>query len=371
MNFPTLYARTSTGAVQTWRMERDGDKYRSISGQKNGQKVESEWTTAKPKNVGKSNATTAEEQAENEIKNKYKKQLSQGGYWEKEEDIDKFRYFEPQLAHKWEDYSDKIDWITGAFVSPKLDGLRCIITKDGCFSRQGKKFASFPHIFKKLEPQFKQNPSLILDGEIYTHKFKSDFNKIISLAKKSKPTEEDFIESEKYLQYWIFDMPSLDEPYYKRYSAIKDLVFQNFYKDPHIILCGHKVVHSLEELRAAFDDYILNGFEGLMVNVYDGEYEQKRSKNILKYKEFIDEEFEILSIREGDGNRSGMFGAAMLKTKDGKTFESNARGNEDFYRSLLRDKDELVGKFATVRYQNLTPDGIPRFPVVVAIRDYD
>jgi DNA ligase-1 len=106
------------------------------------------------------------------------------------------------------------------------------------------------------------------------------------------------------------------------------------------------------------------GFEGLMLNTYDGEYENKRSKNILKYKKFQDNEYEIIDIVEGCGNRTGMFGYAVLKIED-KTFRANARGNEDFYKNLLKDKNKYIGKKATVRYQNLTPEGIPRFPVIV------
>jgi DNA ligase 1 len=369
--YDKLYARSNTGKVLIWWMERTEEKYRACHGLKDGEIVESEWTVAKPKNVGKRNETDGAGQAHLEILAKYKKQKEQGGYWDKESDIDKSAFFQPQLAHKWEDYQDEINWEKGIFVSPKLDGLRCIITKAGAFSRNGKKFVSFPHIIEKLKPIFVANPELILDGEIYCHEFKQDFNKIISLAKKTKPTVEDLQESERFLQYWIFDMPSIEGGFSERFKAIKDLANTHFRKDKHIVVCPHKLVFSIEDFKVAFHDYILEGFEGLMANVYDGEYEQKRSKNILKYKEFIDEEFEILDIVEGEGNRSGMFGRAILKLKDGKTFESNARGNESFYKELLEKKNEFIGKMVTVRYQNLTPDGVPRFPVIVGIRDYE
>jgi DNA ligase-1 len=100
-------------------------------------------------------------------------------------------------------------------------------------------------------------------------------------------------------------------------------------------------------------------------------YENKRSKFLLKRKEFVDDEFKILEITEGKGNRSGMFGRARLVTSSGIEFEANARGNEQFYIDLLKNKKNYIGEMATVRYQNMTPDGKPRFGVIVAIRNYD
>lgn len=370
-SLPVLYARSNTGKVLEWQMEiLPGGKYRTISGQQDGQKVTTETTQAKGKNIGKVNETSPEEQAIAEVEAKYKKQQEQGGYWPEISQIDGNKFFQPQLAHKWEQYGDKADWSRGVYVSSKLDGLRCIITKKGCFSRNGKEFVAFPHIYRKFAALFAANPNYIFDGEIYTHEFKSDFNKIISLAKKSKPTSEDLLESEKYLQYWVFDIPSVPGGYHERYKEMQKIFAQNFKGDKSIILCEHKLVKSEDELKAAFNDYILNGFEGLMANSYEGEYEQKRSKNILKYKEFIDGEFEILDIIEGDGNRGGMFGRALLKIGE-KTFFSNARGDENHYRELLKNKDEIIGKMATVRYQNLSPDGIPRFPVIISVRNYE
>lgn len=366
--YPTLYAKSNTGKVLEWFVEQENEKFRVCSGQKTGKKVYSEFTTCEGKNIGKANETLPKDQCEKEIAAIYKKQKEQKNYWESEKDIDKTNYFEVQLAHKWEQYGCDADWSSGIYVSPKLDGLRVVLTKDGAFSRNGKKFISFPHIFNKLKPFFDKNPDLVFDGECYTNRLSNDFNKIISLAKQQKPTAEDLKESEKYLQYWIFDFPSCPGGYHERYTELKGFINKNFKKDDHIILVEHELIFSEEELKQKFGEYIEAGYEGIMVNSYSGKYEQKRSKNILKYKEFIDEEFEILNITEGTGNRAGMFGRATLKMKDGKTFDSNARGNQEFYIDLLKNKKNYIGQMATVRYQNLTPDGIPRFPVLVCLR---
>lgn len=370
IKYDTLYSKDSKNKIRIWRMERDGNKYRTISGLQDGEHVVSEFTIATEKNIGKANATTDTEQADIEVMAMYTKKLSEG-YFKSVSDVDNMKYFEPQLAHKWEDYKDDIDWKNGVYVSPKMDGVRAVINKNGAFSRNGKEFKSIPHLLEELKNVFTKIPNLILDGEIYTDKLSNDFNKIISLAKKTKPASKDLEDSKKYLEYWVFDCPSFDGGFNNRYEKLKELFNKHFKNNKFIKLCEHKLIKKEEQIESELHDYINLGFEGLMVNTYDGEYLQKRSKELLKYKLFKDEEFEIVDIIEGIGNRSGMFGRAQLIMENGKLFESNARGSQEFYTRLLKEKSDLIGKMATVRYQNLTPDGIPRFPVIVGIRDYE
>lgn len=368
--YKTLYSRTSTGAIQVWFGEAEEDRYRTVSGQLEGIKTYAEWTTCEGKNIGKSNETRPEEQCVKELEALYTKKLA-ADYFESIEEIDKPRFISPMLAKSYENRKDEIDWTKGVYISPKMDGLRAVITRDGAKSRNGKLFTSFPHILRELEPLFKAFPKFAADGEIYTNKLKTDFNKIISLAKKSKPTEEDFIESEQWLEYHIFDAPMMKGGYHERYTELKALFEKYFKNNKWIKLCPHKLIKSELEVEENLQKYIEEGFEGLMVNLYDGDYEFKRSPFILKYKLFQDFEAEIIDITEGRGNRSGMFGFATLKMDNGKTFDANARGTEAYYTGLLKNKSKYIGQKATVRYQNLTPDGIPRFPVIIGIRDYE
>lgn len=372
LEYPTLYARGETGAVLEWDIIVEGNSFYTISGQQNGKKITSSPTICVPKNTGKQNATTPEQQAIVEAEAKWKKKVK-SGYWEDIKDIDKVAFFQPQLAHKWEDYKDEVDWSNGIYVSPKMDGLRCTISKMGAYSRNGNEFVSFPHILRELAPLLDKYPNLILDGECYCHKLKNDFNKIISLAKKTKPTAEDIVESERHLEYWIFDCPTIDGGYHERYQWLHKNILGTFYKNKWIKLCIHKLIKSPAELENQLAYYLENGFEGLMINTFDGKYEQKRSKNVLKYKLFKDEEFEVIDIVEGIGERAGMFGNAFLRMKNGKTFKSSARGDDNQYKEILRNKKDYIGKSATVRYQNLTPDGVPRFPVIIqwAREEYD
>jgi DNA ligase 1 len=369
-SYKERYCRDSSGNIRVWWMDQDDNKYRMCSGVSGGAIVESNWTSVQGKNIGRANETSPEEQATKEIEARYKKQ-EETGYWENIKDVDKFQYFSPMLAHKWKEHKDKVDWSKGAYISPKMDGVRCILQKNGATSRNGKCFPAFPHILRELKPLFDENPSLILDGECYTHKLRKDFDKIISLAKTLKPTNEDLVESEKYLQFWIFDCPTIEGGFHNRYNTLKELLKP--YKDNKWIkLCEHKLIKSPDDIEPNLQGWLVRGFEGIMINTYDGLYENKRSYNLLKYKQFIDEEFEIVDIEEGVGNRAGIFGKAYLKNSDGKVFKANARGNEEFYARMLKEKKDLIGKLATVRYQNLTPDEkVPRFGVIICIRDYE
>ncbi len=345
-------------------MEQDNEKFRMISGVENGQLVSSDWTTALGKNQGRANETVPTDQASKEIQAKYKKQ-TEDGYFDNIADVDKFQYFHPMLAHKWLDHKAKVNFTEGVWISPKLDGVRCVFTKDGCFSRNGKKYVSFPHIGRELKQLFINDPNLILDGEVYTHSLNSDFEKLISLAKKTKPSPQDIKDAEA-LQYWIFDCPSHPGNFSDRYSYLKRLILDNYKGSKWIRLCIHTLVYSEAEIEKYLQEWLQHGFEGAMINLPNGFYENKRSKNLLKYKLFTDVEAKVVDIVAGIGNRSGMMGYATLQLDNGKTFDSNARGNEDRYKEILRNKKDYIGKTATVLFQNLTGDGIPRFPVIVA-----
>jgi len=366
-----LYKKSSTGATLVWYIEQNEHRYRSVHGQLDGQLITDEYTVCKGKNIGRSNESSPGQQASSEVESKYKKQQAQGGYFLSIKDIGQKLFFAPMLSKQWEDRKDEIDWSKGVYVSPKMDGLRCVITEDGASSRNGKSFVSFRHILRELEPVFKKFPGLILDGEVYTNKLKTDFNKIISLAKKTKPTEEDFIESERWLEYHVFDCPYFEGGYHERYTELQDFFNKHFRDNKWIKLCPHSLIKEEAKIEEFLQRYIEAGYEGLMANTYDGVYEQKRSKNILKHKLFQDCEAEIVDIIAGQGNRSGMFGYAELKLDNGITFDSNARGDEKLYTKILNEKKKYIGKRATVRYQNLTPDGKPRFPVIIDFDRFD
>lgn len=369
MLLETIYKATKGGKVQEWTIEVVNNKYRTISGQTDGKKVVSEWTEVYGKNEGKANATTDNEQALKEAEAKRKLKLERG-YFENIKHISKKQYFEPMLAAKWEDYKDKITY--PIFSQPKLDGIRCIVTKDGMFSRNGKPIISAPHIRESLNDVFENEPDLILDGELYADKFANDFNKIVSLVKKTKPTADDLVESEKNIQYWIYDVPSYDSKFSNRGFELDELFesFESFGK--YCVKVQTTFCNDEDEVMEMYELYVEAGYEGQMLRL-NGMYENKRSKNLLKHKSFIDEEYTILDICEGEGNRAGTAGYMVFETKEGKRFKSNVKGTWEETAEMLKNKKKLIGKEATIKYFNLTPDGIPRFPYVINIgrSDYE
>jgi len=399
MKLPTLYKRTTTGATQSWKIEIEEDKFRTISGQLDGKKITNKWTVCQGKNVGKANATDGAEQALKEAEAKHQKKRDKG-YRLDIDNIDVKKFYVPMLA---QDFKNKLRKQTvmnflgeghremshPIFSQPKLDGIRCIAMREGLFTRTGKPITAVPHIHEALEPFFEKYPNATLDGELYNHAFKDDFNKIIHLVRKQNLTEEHLMESKKMIQYHIYDAPVIagvlkgdkcwtEKDLFSDRTSVLDAQFANLgidgrslHGEPNPLVIVETIeVNSREHLDELYADYVEVGYEGQMIRI-DAPYENKRSQTLLKRKEFVDEEYTILGYEEGIGNRAGTVKSFKFKNKDGRDFSSNVKGTFEYMAELLERGDELVGKQATIKYFNLTPDGIPRFPYVIAIRDYE
>ena len=200
---------------------------------------------------------------------------------------------------------------------------------------------------------------MILDGELYNHELKSDFNKITSLVRKVKPSEEERIECEELVQYHVYDVY---DPSFKEWN------FQERISYVHIMIGGDSCkpvettqAKSQDQLDALYSAYTEHGYEGQMVR-NNTAYENKRSKNLLKRKEFITEEFEVVEVLEGDGNWKG-YAKHFVLTNGDLTFRSGVRGNFETLENLLNNPEQA--QWVTCRYFDLTPDGVPRFPVVI------
>jgi len=353
MKLPKLYSRSSTGKISTWEIEIVGDKYRTISGFEGMKLTLSKWKVCCAKTY-----CTAEEQAMKEAVAMHRKKMETGSF-KNINDIDNETYFEPMLAHDWHKEKHKVKY--PVFSQPKLDGIRCIVRKDGMWSRNGKKIISAPHIYEAMKHLFESNPDLIFDGELYADKFANDFNAICSLVKKTKPTTEDLNDSAKVIQYHIYDLPSHDDVFTERFKALYSMVL------PEVcVVVTTEQVDNINDLLAYYEDYIVAGYEGQMVRLDKG-YENKRSKSLLKHKSFIDEEYTILDVVEGEGNKTGMVGSFVFESKTGKRFNSSPKFNWEECQRMWTERDQLIGKSATVKYFNLTPDGVPRFPYVIKI----
>ena len=363
----TLYKVDTKGKTREWSIEVLGDKYRTISGLVDGEKVTSAWTVAKPKNVGKANETTPEAQAQLEADAEVTKKLEQGGYFEDIADIHEDTYFEPMLAATYEDIKNFDPF--GVYSQPKLDGIRCVTTRKGMFSRNGKEFVSCPHIRNALSEVFRKYPDLVLDGELYNHDLKDDFNEIVSMIKKQKTTPETIEKASRLVQYHVYDAYFPENPnleFANRTEMLRDIIF-TLVPDFAIRFVYTVQVASQEELDEVYSHNMAGGYEGQMIRIAGSKYENKRTKNLIKRKEFEDKEFLILDIMEGEGNWAGYAKSVVVRLEDGTTCASGIRGNQEFLAKLLKGKNEYLGGECTIRYQNRTPDGKLRFPIVTAL----
>lgn len=364
MKLKKLYQRAQKNKINTWEIEVVDNQYRTITGFDGFKLTTSDWKACEAKTY-----CTAEEQAVKEAKALYNKKLELG-YFENINDIDNSTLFKPMLAHKYED----VDITFPCYTQPKLDGIRCIVKADGMWTRNGKKIVSCPHIFEQLEVLFETYPHIIFDGELYNHDFKHDFNKITSLVKKTKPTAEDLKESKQLIQYHIYDLPSSSKCFIDRLEEMLDIIPEvfPFASDLALRYVPTKEVKNQEELDELYHGWMDEGYEGQMVRVSNSFYENKRSKSLLKRKEFEDDEFEILAVYEGNGKLAGRAGTMSFKSKSGYDFTSTINGTQEYLDELWAKREELIGKQATVKYFNLTPETqIPRFPKVISIRDFE
>ena len=348
----TIYKRDSSGNIRVWTAEVEDNKWRTTAGIMGGKLVTSEWTVCTPKSQD-----TAEEQAMFEAKAEHQKKLDRD-YRATIADVDVKRasIIKPMLAHKYE------GWIGPGYVQPKLDGIRCIATKDGLWSRQGKPILGVPHIQEALSPLFDDVPDLIFDGELYNHDLHDDFNTITSVVKKQKPTADDLAKSRDLIQYHVYDLPSQDGSFHARWVALTAMHFEGPLK-----LVDTKFVDSEESLLAEYAYYVKIGYEGQMFR-QDGDYEQKRSKNLLKHKSFKDAEFPISRIIEGIGNWAGYAKAVEfilpndLRLENGERPKAGIKGTREFCRDLLTSQAPENTK---IKFFDYTPAGIPRFPIAI------
>ena len=363
-----LFKRNTDGSIQKWQIFLVGDSYYTVSGKLDMKEVTSAPTKAIGKNTGKANQTSPEQQAALEVAAHYKKKL-ESGYVENLEDLDNTGLLKPQLAKEYSEHSHKLTF--PVISSCKLDGVRLNALDSGLYSRNGKPFVSVPHIHEAMKPLYEKYPDFVFDGELFNTELKHDFNKIISLVKKTKPTLVDLAESEDLIKFYIFDVFRKDgkETWTSavRKEFIKSVVAE--LNHPSIVALDYTVCHNQNELDTVYAEYLTAGDEGQMINVYNATYSHSRTSSLLKRKEFQDAEFQIIDIVEGKGNREG---CAVLVLQCGeKTFDCALKGTIDYAKDVYKNRLSLVGKMATVKFQNYTPENIPRFPVCVALRDYE
>ncbi len=288
----------------------------------------------------------------------------------------------PMLAHKFDD--NRVDWSQPVYIQPKLDGVRCVIKRVSDFpgqeylasfsvkaySRTGKEFKNIKHILESLKPFFFKNPDVILDGELYNHKLKRDFEKIISLVRKQKPTNEDRINAQHLIQFHFYDY--ISAPVYDSYKTrMQNLVTSNIY-DAQIKYVPAKLVDSYSYARKLHKEYLDAGYEGSIIRL-DGLYKHGRSYDLMKFKDFSDTEATIIGYETGKGKRTGTLGKFIMQDDEGNEFGCPP-GKGYTYKDLanmLNNVGDYIGQRATFTYFQRTQAGSYRHPLFKTIRNYE
>lgn len=363
---PTLYKRDASGGIRQWRVIVSGDIYWTEYGLIDGVKTTSAPITAQPKNVGRSNESSAEQQAIMEAAAMWRKAKEQNGYWEDMADVDKKLYEAPMLANTYDgNYKGFME-----FEQPKLDGIRCNISRlsDDVLeplSRKGKPFHTVGHITDELSAVLPYG--VHIDGELYNHDLYDDFNQIVSLVKKQKPTAEDLEKAKSLVQYHVYDLwvdGKPDMPFRKR-MELAQMLFDG--------MDSVKLVETIEvsdhaSIRKGFEHFTQIGYEGAIIRSDDA-YSHKRCNNLLKYKEFKTDEFTVVDICEG--RAGGQAEYAVVQLHDGQLCKATIAASDEECRRMFEDAGTLIGSKATVKYFGYTPAKKLRFPVLQSFRDYE
>lgn len=276
------------------------------------------------------------------------------------------------LAYKVD--SKPVDWTNKVYMQPKLDGVRCLIQLNDkgevyAYSRTGKPWLNIAHILEDLEYFFEIHPDVVLDGELYNHDLRDDFEKIISLVRKQKPTTDDRAEAAKLVQFHCYDY--VETVMNMPYSYRKDqLCTSDMYSD--CVKYVYTTVITQGQANIQHQANLDEGYEGSILRL-DTPYQCKRSYSLQKFKDFHDTEATIIGYVDGKGKREGTLGKFLMQDDDGVEFGCPpGKGyNYKMLADMLTNIHNYIGKRATFTYFERTKAGSYRHPLFKTLRNYE
>jgi len=278
--------------------------------------------------------------------------------------------YKPMLAYP---VSKKpIDYSKPVFIQPKLDGVRCLIQYDSgivtAYSRTGKVWKNIEHININLYKFFDKHPNVVLDGELYNHDFKNDFEEIISMVRKTKPTHEDRQKSLMNVEFHCYDIVNKK----MKFSTRDKWIAENL---PTSYCVKHLITLHISDELSAKTGHQMNldaGYEGSIVRL-DTPYQCKRSHSLRKFKDFQDAEANIVGYEEGKGKRTGTLGKFVMQDDDGNQFGCPPGKGHNYkdLANMLADIHKYMGQRATFTYFERTKAGSYRHPLFKCIRNYE
>lgn len=338
-----IYKKDTKGKLRLLRIEAQLNTVVQSSGLVGG-KLVTNRRACKPKNIGKKNETTANEQAVLEVNSIVTKKSKEGYYLTKEEALNSTNLM-PMLATTID--LDKL--VYPVIVQPKLDGIRCIATNKSKLSRKNREFTTLDHI--NLSELLNTD---MLDGEMYAHEL--SFQENTKLIKKYRRGETEKV------KYYVYDLPSLNGNFLDRHHRLRLLT--TIHDDIELVRIHH--IYNEKQLLEQHQTFLNEGYEGTMIRTLNTKYEfGKRSKSLIKLKDFKDEEYEIVDVIPTE--KIPTHGTVVCKIGD-TTFKCGNKLSHKEREELLANKDEYIRQQAKVSYFEKTDSGIPRFPVFLGIR---
>lgn len=392
-----LISRDSKGKIRVvemsyeWNEEQHGYVIHRSTGLLNGKMVE------QPDIVilkGKA-SRTLKEQVELEYNSNKKKYLDKG-YRELENPLEDYSEEElnnilgevrtgqngvpkPQLAKQADKVTNLKTFDKKYWGSRKIDGLRCLIYlgEDGKLHTASRGATNYDAAMIEIleHPDliqlFKDNPTLIMDGECYKHGY--SLQQLNSVAR----TQVKAVDYE-ILQFYWYDIVDLNSPVTERINKIKELAgplsltfepereFQ--YGELRIQLVPHVEVSGWDNIMALHNEYVSEGWEGLVIRLESSLYgPNKRTNDWIKIKSYQDSEFKIVGLSEGLRDEDMCF---VLVTENGIEFKAKPMGSRELKQYYRENLNSIIGKYATIKYFYLSDEGCPLQPVMKTIRDF-
>jgi DNA ligase-1 len=388
-NFDTLYKKDSHGRLLEWAQSVYFNAIITEHGLSDRAKQKHVEEITQGKNIGRSNETTPSEQAMKEAHSRWTKKQSKEGYrisqveamsMDVKESLE--GGFSPMLAHDRK-HLHKI--VFPCFGQPKLDGNRCIaMCKNGTislFSRSGKKIITVPHIIEDLH-RIGMKDEEIFDGELYNHS-KLDFDDLSGCLRAGVNVD---LSKTSLMEYHIYDFPRI---WWVDELADEEIDYETrltAWRHTHDICQGSSIqnvetvlINNEDEMKTFHLKCVEEGYEGSIFRNCDGKYVQKRSYDLIKYKDFVDDFFQICDIEDGRGKYKGIVARYICLIPEGMTITMDSSGatqrvpkdvlievtpkGRDFkqLKQIFENKESYIGKELKVFYQNVTPDFSLRF----------
>jgi ATP-dependent DNA ligase len=376
---PPLYAESSHGKQKVWSVDVEVRGAVSVivttHGYVGSKQVVAERAVTVGKNLGKSNATTPHTQAVSEATALWAKKKD-AGYVERSSVSDSVSdsvvdgtdataalpCYAPMLAHDWHKRGKSI--VYPCFAQRKLDGVRCVaVVGVGLFSRNGKPMSA--HLTHIAADVAGLPAGVVLDGELYSDDL--SFQEVVGLVKKKTLVEGD---AAKVSKIFLFVYDTIRAGTNAERNAFLTTLFAA-HALPNLRLLDTDVCRGKDDVASLHATYVAEGYEGLILRNTAASYAAgQRSVGLQKYKEFEDAEYTVVGFKEGEGSETGCV-IWICVTEEGKEFSVRPRGTREERTEAYGHATDRVGKALTVRFQELTDAGIPRFPVGIEFRDYE